>query len=61
MFNLELAESKQSSILITNLDSLTMGLIIDYAYTSNLIINDNNVQAFFILDFLFYYMRSSLL
>ena len=39
MFNLELAESKQSSISLSSLDSQTMGLIIDYAYTSNLTSN----------------------
>jgi hypothetical protein len=45
MFNLELAESKQTKVTINSLDSSTMGLIVNYAYTSDLTINDFNVQA----------------
>ena len=45
MFSSELAESKQSEISLNDLDSNTMRQIVDYAYTSQLSINDNNVQA----------------
>ncbi|CAF0825285.1 unnamed protein product [Brachionus calyciflorus] len=45
MFNLELVESKQSKISLNGIEPNTMRLIIDYAYTSNLNINENNVQA----------------
>ncbi len=45
MFNTELAESKQSHVNINSLDSSTMKLIIDYAYTTQLNITDHNVQS----------------
>jgi len=45
MFTNELAESKQSEITMNSFEALTIKLIIDYAYTSQLNITDNNVQA----------------
>ena len=45
MFSGELVESKQNRVSINNIDSLTMKLIIEYAYTSELDIHENNVQA----------------
>ena len=37
-------ESNNTLIELKDLDSSTMASIIDYAYTSNLLINDGNVQ-----------------
>ena len=45
MFSTELAESKQSNVSINSIESHTMKLIVDYAYTCQLDITDNNVQA----------------
>ncbi len=45
MFSGELVESKQTHVSINNIDSLTMKLLINYAYTSELDIHENNVQA----------------
>ncbi len=45
MFTNELAESKQSEVTMNSFEASTMKLIIDYAYTSQLNITDNNVQA----------------
>lgn len=45
MFSCELAESKQSYVSIHDIDACTMKLIIDYAYTSQINIHENNVQA----------------
>jgi hypothetical protein len=45
MFSNQLAESKQDTIVINELESSTMQSIIEYAYTSSLLINDNNVQS----------------
>lgn len=44
MFSTELAESKQTNVSINSVESCTMKLIIDYAYTSQLDITDINVQ-----------------
>ena len=45
MFGLELAESRQSCVAISQLDAATLGAIVDYAYTSTLDINAANVQS----------------
>jgi hypothetical protein len=45
MFSCELAESKQKLIPLNGIDSNSMRSIIEYAYTSQLIIHDNNVQS----------------
>lgn len=45
MFNSNMAESKKTEICLNGLEPETMSLIIDYAYTSNLKINESNVQA----------------
>jgi hypothetical protein len=45
MFSCELAESKQRQICFNDIDSLIMKSIIDYAYTSQLVIHENNVQS----------------
>lgn len=45
MFNSELAESKQTKIMLNELDSNTVKSIVEYAYTSCLNINESNVQA----------------
>ena len=45
MFSSELAERKMTMITLNDLDPSTLKSIIDYAYTSYLTINDNNVQA----------------
>jgi hypothetical protein len=45
MFSCELAESKQTCITLSDIDASTMRHIIDYAYTSQLNIHENNVQS----------------
>lgn len=45
MFNSNMTESKQREIYLNGLEPQTMSLIIEYAYTSNLKINESNVQA----------------
>lgn len=45
MFSSELAESKQKKIFFNELDPETMRAIIEFAYTSNLNINESNVQS----------------
>ena len=45
MFSGDLSESKQTQVKINSVDSNTMKLVVDYAYTSELNITDHNVQA----------------
>lgn len=45
MFTGNLAESRQSKVSINGVDPATFRLLIDYAYTSEIQINNQNVQA----------------
>eukprot|EP00057_Strongylocentrotus_purpuratus_P015540 XP_011670014.1 PREDICTED: LOW QUALITY PROTEIN: kelch-like protein 2 [Strongylocentrotus purpuratus] len=45
MFTTNLAESRQSKIRLIGIDHLSMRLILDYAYTSQIEINEDNVQG----------------
>ncbi len=45
MFTCELAESKQTQICFNDIDPMIMEAVVDYAYTSQLVIHENNVQA----------------
>ena len=45
MFSSQLAESKQDVVVISGVEPDMMKLIIDYAYTSEVVINKNNVQS----------------
>ncbi|OTF75594.1 kelch-like protein, partial [Euroglyphus maynei] len=42
---LELAESRQTEVIIRDIDEHAMELLIDFAYTSHIIIEENNVQV----------------
>ena len=44
MFTGELAESRQTEILIRNVDEHAMELLIEYCYTSRIIVDEKNVQ-----------------
>ncbi|XP_072173753.1 kelch-like protein 24 [Diadema setosum] len=45
MFTTNLAESRQSKIRLIGIDAPSMRLILDYAYTSQIEINEDNVQG----------------
>ena len=45
MFSADLAESKQEKVSINRVESSMIRLLIDYAYTSEVLITPNNVQS----------------
>ncbi|CAL1268262.1 unnamed protein product [Larinioides sclopetarius] len=45
MFTGELAESRQTEVTIRDIDEHAMELLIDFAYTSHIIVEENNVQV----------------
>ncbi|ODN01800.1 Kelch-like protein 20, partial [Orchesella cincta] len=45
MFTGELAESRQTEITIRDIDEHAMGLLIDFCYTSKIVIDETNVQT----------------
>lgn len=45
MFTGELAESRQTEIILHDLDETAMDLLIDYCYTSQIIVDEKNVQT----------------
>ena len=44
MFTGELAESRQTEIMIHDVDESAMELLIDYCYTSRIVVDEKNVQ-----------------
>jgi kelch-like protein 20 len=44
MFTGELAESRQTEIMIHDIDECAMELLIDYCYTSRIVVDEKNVQ-----------------
>jgi kelch-like protein 20 len=44
MFTGELAESRQTEIIIHDIDECAMELLIDYCYTSRIVVDEKNVQ-----------------
>jgi hypothetical protein len=44
MFTGELAESRQTEIIIHDVDETAMELLIDYCYTSRIVVDEKNVQ-----------------
>lgn len=45
MFTGELAESRQTEVTIRDIDELAMELLIDFCYTSHIIVEESNVQT----------------
>ncbi|CAF1190894.1 unnamed protein product [Adineta steineri] len=45
MFTGELAESRQTEIIIHDIDECAMELLIDYCYTSRIVVDEKNVQT----------------
>ena len=45
MFTGELAESRQTEIILHDLDETAMDLLIDYCYTSRIVVDEKNVQT----------------
>ena len=45
MFLNVLAESRQNTVVLQDVDPDMIGLLLDYAYTSSVTITKNNVQA----------------
>lgn len=45
MFTGELAESRQTEITIRDIDEHAMGLLIEFCYTSKIVIDETNVQT----------------
>jgi kelch-like protein 20 len=44
MFTGELAESRQTEIIIHDIDECAMELLIDYCYTSRIVVDERTVQ-----------------
>lgn len=44
MFTGELVESRQTEVTIRDIDEAAMELLIDFCYTSNILIEESNVQ-----------------
>jgi len=44
MFTGELAESRQTEIIIHDIDEFAMELLIEFCYTSRIIVDEKNVQ-----------------
>lgn len=47
MFTGELAESRQTEVVIRDIDERAMELLIDFAYTSQVTVSQNNVLLIF--------------
>lgn len=45
MFTGELAESRQTEIVIRDIDEYAMELLIEYCYTSRIVVDEKNVQV----------------
>ena len=45
MFTGELAESRQTEVTIRDIDEVAMELLIDFCYTSHIIVEESNVQT----------------
>ena len=45
MFTGELAESRQTEIAIRDIDEYAMELLIEYCYTSRVVVDEKNVQV----------------
>lgn len=45
MFTGELAESRQTEVTIRDIDELAMELLIDFCYSSNIVVEEGNVQT----------------
>lgn len=45
MFTGELAESRQTEVTIRDIDELAMDLLIDFCYTSHIVVEESNVQT----------------
>ena len=45
MFTGELAESRQTKVTIRDIDEKAMDLLIDFCYTSHIVVEENNVQT----------------
>lgn len=45
MFTGELAESRQTEIILHDVDEAAMELLIDYCYTSRIVVDEKNVQV----------------
>ena len=45
MFTGELAESRQTEIILHDVDECAMELLIDYCYTSRIVVDEKNVQT----------------
>lgn len=45
MFTGELAESRQTEVTIRDIDELAMDLLIDFCYTSHIVVEEANVQT----------------
>lgn len=45
MFTGELAESRQTEITIRDIDEHAMGILIEFCYTSKIVIDETNVQT----------------
>ena len=45
MFTGELVESQQKEIQIRDVDQKAMELLIDFAYTASIVVEENNVQT----------------
>ena len=45
MFTVELAEINQTEIVIRDIEERAMELLVDFAYTSRITVEENNVQS----------------
>ena len=45
MFTGELAESRQTEVTIRDIDEVAMELLIDFCYTSHIVVEEANVQT----------------
>ena len=45
MFTGAMSESNQSEVTIRDVDETAVDLLIDFCYTSNIIVDDSNVQS----------------
>ncbi|KAJ9599793.1 hypothetical protein L9F63_026360, partial [Diploptera punctata] len=51
MFTGELAESRQTEVTIRDIDEVAMELLIDFCYTSHIVVEEGNVQTLLPADF----------
>lgn len=55
MFTGELAESRQTEVTIRDIDEHAMELLIDFCYTSHIVVEEANVQTLLPAGKLIYY------